>query len=67
MSLKLSIENASFGYNEHELVWDNVNLQVNEGECLCLLGPNGSGKTTLLNCINDTFQLFCLYKLFEEK
>jgi putative ABC transport system ATP-binding protein len=30
---------------------ESVDLQVNEGEFLCLMGPSGSGKTTLLNLI----------------
>ncbi len=30
---------------------ENINLQVEEGEFLCLMGPSGSGKTTLLNII----------------
>ncbi|NMB40566.1 MAG: ABC transporter ATP-binding protein [Firmicutes bacterium] len=54
---KISIIDASFGYNEHELVWENINIEVKQGECLCLLGPNGCGKTTLFNCINGNFSL----------
>ncbi len=30
---------------------ENVDLEVEDGEFLCLMGPSGSGKTTLLNII----------------
>ncbi len=30
---------------------DNINLTVEEGEFISLMGPSGSGKSTLLNCI----------------
>ena len=35
-----------------------VNLQVQAGEILCIIGPSGSGKSTFLRCINqlETYQ-----------
>ena len=31
---------------------DGVNLTINEGEFVCILGRNGSGKSTLAKCLN---------------
>ena len=38
-----------FGSNQ---VLRGIDLEVNRGEVLCLLGPSGSGKSTFLRCIN---------------
>ncbi len=46
----LSVENVSFSY-EREAVLDEINLMVNQGEIICLLGESGSGKSTLLRAI----------------
>lgn len=38
--------------NKHELdVLDDINLNINHGDFICLLGPSGCGKTTLLRLI----------------
>lgn len=46
---------------------DRVNLDVNEGEILSIMGPNGSGKTTLFNCITGVYKPTAGEVLFEGK
>ncbi|MEP5155063.1 amino acid ABC transporter ATP-binding protein [Planktotalea sp.] len=48
---KLSLRNVvkRFGNNT---VCDGIDLDVNSGEMVCLIGSSGAGKSTLLRCIN---------------
>jgi len=41
---------VSKSYNEKQ-VFDNLTLDIHEGEILCVLGESGGGKTTLLNIL----------------
>ncbi|MBF9235343.1 amino acid ABC transporter ATP-binding protein [Microvirga alba] len=34
-------------------VLHNINLDIAEGDIVCLIGPSGSGKSTLLRCVNQ--------------
>lgn len=34
-------------------VLKDINVEVKEGEVVCIIGPSGSGKSTLLRCINQ--------------
>ena len=53
----LQIRSAEFRYGD-VTIFQNVNLDVNEGDSIGLVGTNGAGKSTLLNCIADELQLF---------
>ena len=47
----LEIENLKKSFDNQEVLKD-INLNVDKGEVLCILGSSGSGKSTLLRCIN---------------
>ena len=46
----LSLEKISFKFGRKTIL-DNLNLQLNNGQILGLLGPNGVGKSTIFNLI----------------
>ena len=46
----LEVSNGAFSYPGGKTVINGINLSVDKGEALSVLGPNGVGKTTLLKC-----------------
>ena len=53
-SPRLSLEGLSKSFssgNTRITALDDINLQVNPGEFVCLVGPSGCGKSTILNLI----------------
>jgi urea transport system ATP-binding protein len=46
----LQVEKLNQFYGQSHTLWD-VDLEVAEGTCMCLMGRNGVGKTTLLKTI----------------
>ncbi|MEM1326689.1 MAG: ABC-F family ATP-binding cassette domain-containing protein [Bacteroidota bacterium] len=46
----LTLEKVSKSYGE-KVLFDNINLQINEGQKVALVAKNGSGKTSLLRVI----------------
>jgi len=48
----ITVENVSFQYDEEEMhVLNNVNLNVEKGETIALVGMSGGGKSTLISLI----------------
>ena len=46
----LTVEHLCCGYGG-DPVLNDVSFSVEEGRCLCIMGPNGCGKTTLLRAV----------------
>ena len=46
----LEIKNLTKSYEANKVL-DNININLEEGKFLCLLGPSGSGKSTILHSI----------------
>ncbi len=49
---EISFENVSFEYpDDHNKVFEKLNISIKRGEKIAVVGPSGSGKTTLCNLI----------------
>lgn len=46
----IEIKNISKSFGKLKVL-DQINLELNKGECIALIGPNGCGKTTLIKSI----------------
>ncbi len=46
----ISIKNVNQSYGSSQILWD-LNLEIDEGACICLMGRNGVGKTTFLKTL----------------
>lgn len=57
MSKIFQIDDAEFSYNGSDRIFRDVNLSLEEGDVLCILGPNGTGKSTLIKCMNGLLKL----------
>ncbi|MBL1060196.1 MULTISPECIES: ABC transporter ATP-binding protein [Lactobacillus] len=58
MSTILDLQNitttVNVGTSEEKNILKNINLKINDGDFITLLGTNGAGKSTLLNIINGS-------------
>jgi len=48
---RVTFEDVSFGYREHQRALDHFDVVVNPGETVALVGPSGSGKSTVFRML----------------
>ncbi len=49
--LALEVEGLTKGYDDGDYLFANLDMMVEVGERIAIIGPNGIGKTTLLRCL----------------
>ena len=52
MTEKILVEHLVKKYGDNTLLND-INVSINEGDVVCVIGPSGSGKSTFLRCLNQ--------------
>jgi energy-coupling factor transport system ATP-binding protein len=52
----IQVKDLVYYYPDGTLALDGINLSLDEGGLVALIGQNGSGKTTLSKCLNGLFQ-----------
>ena len=50
LNTSLKLKNLTFGYDSRHVL-ENINLEINQGKIIGLIGESGSGKSTLIDLI----------------
>lgn len=56
-SMDINFRNVNFRYGFRELVLENINLNIKQGERIAIIGESGSGKTTLAKLIMGFYSI----------
>lgn len=52
MAEKILVEHLVKKFGD-QTVLNDINVSINEGDVVCIIGPSGSGKSTFLRCLNQ--------------
>lgn len=53
----VTFQNVQFGYTSDRMLMNGVNLTVEPGQKVAIVGPTGSGKTTLINLLMRFYEI----------
>lgn len=53
----IRLKDVRFGYKENEEVLKGINLHIQKGETIAIVGSTGAGKTTIINLLNRFYEI----------
>ena len=62
----LEIKELNVGYGDIQVLWD-INLQIEEGQIVALVGANGAGKSTLLKTVSGLLNPYSGKIIYQEE
>ncbi|MCC0634086.1 ABC transporter ATP-binding protein [Clostridioides sp. ZZV15-6388] len=54
---KVEFEHVKFGYNDDSILMKDINIKLNAGDKIAIVGPTGAGKTTLVNLLMRFYEI----------
>lgn len=54
---RIAFDHVRFGYEKDEPIIKDLNLEVNSGQTVAIVGPTGAGKTTIINLLMKFYEL----------
>ena len=51
----ITFTNVSFGYDHAHIIYENLRLDIKQGQSIAIVGASGSGKTTLFNMLERLY------------
>lgn len=54
---EVRFDHVNFGYKEDQILIENMNIDVKQGQKIAIVGPTGAGKTTLVNLLMRFYEI----------